>query len=73
MHSIIIGDGLIMFQQFGGINGVGFYASETFTSACFSSGTIGMITFGCIRIPITAVGAFLVDNCGRKPLLLVSS
>ncbi|KAK9002196.1 hypothetical protein V6N11_024882 [Hibiscus sabdariffa] len=35
MHSIIIGVGLMMFQQFGGINGVGFYASQTFTSAGF--------------------------------------
>ncbi|XWS46747.1 hypothetical protein CRYUN_Cryun14cG0094600 [Craigia yunnanensis] len=73
MHSVIIGVGLMMFQQFGGVNGVGFYASETFTSAGFSSGKIGIIAFACIQIPITAVGAFLVDNCGRKPLLLVSS
>ncbi|KAL4383279.1 hypothetical protein GQ457_15G024900 [Hibiscus cannabinus] len=73
MHSIIIGVGLMMFQQFGGINGVGFYASQTFTSAGFSSGKIGIIAFACIQIPITAVVAFLVDICGRKPLFLVSS
>ncbi|KAK8635635.1 hypothetical protein V6N13_004362 [Hibiscus sabdariffa] len=72
-NEIQIGVGLMMFQQFGGINGVGFYASQTFTSAGFSSGKIGIIAFACIQIPITAVGAFLVDNCGRKPLLLVSS
>ncbi|XVE77713.1 hypothetical protein DITRI_Ditri13aG0085100 [Diplodiscus trichospermus] len=73
MQSVIVGVGLMMFQQFGGVNGVGFYASETFTSAGFSSGKIGIIAFACVMIPITAVGAFLVDNCGRKPLLLVSS
>ena len=28
-----IGVGLMMFQRFGGASGVGFYASETFTSA----------------------------------------
>ncbi|XP_039035891.1 sugar transporter ERD6-like 16 [Hibiscus syriacus] len=43
----------------------GFCASETFTSAGFSYGKIGKIT-------LAFVGAFLVDNCGRKPLLLVS-
>ncbi|EOX94894.1 Major facilitator superfamily protein [Theobroma cacao] len=72
-QSVIIGVGLMMFQQFGGVNGVGFYASETFTSAGFASGKIGIIAFACVQIPITAGGAFLVDNCGRKPLLLVSS
>ncbi|KAK5810892.1 hypothetical protein PVK06_026209 [Gossypium arboreum] len=97
MHSIIIGVGLMMFQQFGGINGVAFYANQIFTSAglqyflyiiklllyiyineyfCvsgFSSSKIAIIAFASIQIPITAVSAFLVDNCGRKPLLLASS
>ncbi|XP_039030911.1 sugar transporter ERD6-like 16 [Hibiscus syriacus] len=73
MRSIIIGVGLMMFQQFGGINGVGFYTSETLNSVGSSSGKIGIIAFAMIQIPITAVGAILVDNCGRKPLLLVSS
>ncbi|TYI67964.1 hypothetical protein E1A91_D08G056000v1 [Gossypium mustelinum] len=73
MHSIIIGVGLMMFQQFGGINGVAFYANQIFTSAGFSSSKIAIIAFASIQIPITAVSAFLVDNCGRKPLLLASS
>ncbi|KAH1108467.1 hypothetical protein J1N35_012235 [Gossypium stocksii] len=73
MHSITIGVGLMMFQQFGGINGVAFYANQIFTSAGFSSPKIAMIAFASIQIPITAVSAFLVDNCGRKPLLLASS
>ncbi|KAB2015831.1 hypothetical protein ES319_D08G053900v1 [Gossypium barbadense] len=73
MHSIIIGVGLMMFQQFGGINGVDFYANQIFTSAGVSSSKIAIIAFASIQIPITAVSAFLVDNCGRKPLLLASS
>ncbi|TYG56356.1 hypothetical protein ES288_D08G058000v1 [Gossypium darwinii] len=64
MHSII---------QFGGINGVAFYANQIFTSAGVSSSKIAIIAFASIQIPITAVSAFLVDNCGRKPLLLASS
>ncbi|XXG53352.1 hypothetical protein AAC387_Pa03g1455 [Persea americana] len=31
--SLMVGVGLVIIQQFGGINGVGFYASETFVSA----------------------------------------
>ncbi|KAK8282873.1 hypothetical protein V6Z12_D08G056100, partial [Gossypium hirsutum] len=63
----------MMFQQFGGINGVAFYANQIFTSAGFSSSKIAIIAFASIQIPITAVSAILVDNCGRKPLLLASS
>ncbi|KAJ8627436.1 hypothetical protein MRB53_020743 [Persea americana] len=32
-HSVIVGVGQLIFQQFGGINGIGFYASETFVLA----------------------------------------
>uniref|UniRef100_A0A7N0UP08 Major facilitator superfamily (MFS) profile domain-containing protein n=1 Tax=Kalanchoe fedtschenkoi TaxID=63787 RepID=A0A7N0UP08_KALFE len=73
LHSIIIGVGLIALQQFGGCNGVGFYSGETFKSAGFASGKIGIIAFACLQIPLTAVAAFLMDRCGRKPLLLVSA
>ncbi|OMP06580.1 Sugar/inositol transporter [Corchorus olitorius] len=74
IHSVTIGVGLMAFQQFGGVNGIGFYTRETLTFAGFSSGTnTAIIIFALIQIPITAGGAFLVDNCGRRPLLLVSS
>ncbi|KAF4358846.1 hypothetical protein F8388_013650 [Cannabis sativa] len=50
IRSVTIGVGLMIFQQFGGINGIGFYVSETFTEAgkvsatgtflgCFMAGT----------------------------------
>ncbi|KAJ8636541.1 hypothetical protein MRB53_010808 [Persea americana] len=71
-HSVIVGVGLLVFQQFGGINGIGFYASETFVSAGFS-GKIGTIAMACVQVPITGVGAILMDKCGRRPLLLVAA
>ncbi|XP_008795112.1 sugar transporter ERD6-like 16 [Phoenix dactylifera] len=73
VRSVIIGVGLMMFQQLGGINGIGFYASETFVSAGFSSGTLGTILFGSIQVPITILGAILMDRSGRKPLIMVSA
>jgi len=60
-------------QQFGGINGISFYVSETFVSAGLSSGKIGTIAYALIQVPITIVGAILMDKSGRRPLLMVSA
>ncbi|KAI0493388.1 hypothetical protein KFK09_023504 [Dendrobium nobile] len=73
IRSTIVGVGLMAFQQFGGINGIVFYSSQTFVSAGFSSGNFGTILIGAIQLPITALGAILTDKTGRKPLLLISS
>ncbi|XP_011651013.1 sugar transporter ERD6-like 16 isoform X4 [Cucumis sativus] len=70
---IQIGVGLMMFQQFGGINGIGFFASETFASAGPSAGKIGTIAYACIQVPITVVGVILMDKSGRRPLIMVSA
>ncbi|GAB4829725.1 hypothetical protein Ancab_019379 [Ancistrocladus abbreviatus] len=71
--SLVIGVGLMFLQQFGGANGIGFYASQTLVSAGFPSAKFGIMLFACIQVPITAAGAILLDRSGRKPLLLVSS
>ncbi|KAG0478493.1 hypothetical protein HPP92_013212 [Vanilla planifolia] len=70
---IQVGVGLMVFQQIGGINGIGFYASQIFVSAGFTSGNLGTILLGCIQVPITVVGAFLMDRSGRRALLMVSA
>lgn len=72
VRSVIIGVGLMVFQQFGGINGIGFYASQTFEEAGISS-KIGTIAYACVQVPITVVGAMLIDKSGRRPLIMVSA
>ncbi|XP_060181083.1 sugar transporter ERD6-like 7 [Lycium barbarum] len=72
MSSVIVGVGLMVFQQFGGINGVIFYTGSIFESAGFPS-DIGTIVFAIVKLPINAFGAVIIDRAGRKPLLLVSS
>lgn len=73
-HRVLtVGVGLMAFQQFGGVNGIVFYATEIFISAGFKSGTLGTILMAMVQFPMTALGAFLMDKSGRRPLLLVSS
>nr|GMD60282.1 sugar transporter ERD6-like 16 [Ipomoea batatas] len=73
IRAVIIGVGLMVFQQFIGINGIGFYASETFSAAGLSNGNIGTIAYAIVQVPITVGGAMLMDRSGRRPLLLVSA
>ncbi|CAK9329032.1 unnamed protein product [Citrullus colocynthis] len=73
IRPVIIGVGLMVFQQFGGINGIGFYASETFALAGPSSRKTGTISYACLQVPITVIGAMLMDKSGRKPLIMVSA
>ncbi|KAF3436355.1 hypothetical protein FNV43_RR23447 [Rhamnella rubrinervis] len=71
MRSVIIGVGLMVCQQLGGINAICFYVSNIFETAGFSS-TVGTITYALIQVVVTGFGVAVVDRIGRKPLLLVS-
>lgn len=72
LRSVTIGVGLMVFQQFGGINGICFYVSNIFEMAGFSP-SLGTIIYALLQVVITTIGATLVDKAGRKPLLLVSA
>ncbi|CAN0892686.1 Sugar transporter ERD6-like 7 [Linum grandiflorum] len=71
LKSVIIGVGLMVVQQFGGINGVCFYVSNIFKSAGFSP-SVGTIIYAIIQIVVTLAITQVIDRAGRKPLLLVS-
>ncbi|GAU11091.1 hypothetical protein TSUD_197150 [Trifolium subterraneum] len=67
-RSVVIGVGLMVCQQSVGINGIGFYTSETFVAAGLSSGKIGTIAYACMQdhnlmlelVPILAVAGVLI-------------
>lgn len=63
----------MVFQQFGGINAVMFYASEIFKDAGFSSSNMASVAVAALQVPMTAIGALLMDKSGRRPLLMVSA
>ncbi|XP_058752946.1 sugar transporter ERD6-like 5 [Vicia villosa] len=72
LKSLTVGVGLLILQQFGGVNGISFYASSIFVSAGFSR-SIGTIAMVIVQIPMTALGVILMDKTGRRPLLLISA
>ncbi|CAM8890347.1 hypothetical protein QQ045_024315 [Rhodiola kirilowii] len=72
LSSVTIGVGLMVFQQFGGINGICFYVSSIFESAGVSSSR-GTIIYAFLQVIITALCSPVIDRAGRKPLLLVSA
>ncbi|KAK7284314.1 hypothetical protein RJT34_19059 [Clitoria ternatea] len=72
MKSLIVGVGLMILQQFGGVNAIAFYATSIFISAGFS-GSIGTIAMVAVQIPMSTLGVFLMDKSGRRPLLLISA
>ncbi|XP_023533480.1 sugar transporter ERD6-like 7 [Cucurbita pepo subsp. pepo] len=72
LRSVIIGVGLMVCQQFGGINGICFYVANIFESAGFSV-SVGTTTYAILQVIVTGIGAILIDKAGRKPLILVSA
>ncbi|KAL6890546.1 hypothetical protein ACP4OV_008801 [Aristida adscensionis] len=73
IHAVTVGVGLMVLQQFGGVNAICFYASEIFVSAGFSSGNTGMLAMVAVQVPMTGLGVLLMDKAGRRPLLMVSA
>ncbi|OWM62968.1 hypothetical protein CDL15_Pgr020262 [Punica granatum] len=69
---LIVGIGLMVFQQFGGMKGVLFYTASIFESAGFPSRE-GTVLAGITKIITSALGVLLLTIYGRRPLLLFSA
>ena len=69
--TLIIGIGLMFFQQFTGINTVIYYAPTIFQIAGFHGDfapIMATVLVGVVNILFTVVSIWLVDRWGRKPL-----
>lgn len=70
--ALIIGIGLMFFQQMTGINTVIYYAPTIFQKAGFvsdASAIYATVGVGLINVIFTVVSIKLIDRLGRKPLL----
>ncbi|KAG2313335.1 hypothetical protein Bca4012_027901 [Brassica carinata] len=70
---LMVGIGLLVLQQLGGINGVLFYSSTIFESAGVTSSNAATFGVGAIQVVATAISTWLVDKAGRRLLLTISS
>ncbi|NBC83568.1 MAG: sugar porter family MFS transporter [Bacteroidetes bacterium] len=75
--ALIIGIGIMLFQQFTGINTVIYYAPTIFEMAGFGADSANAVydailpslPIGAVNVLFTIVSIYLVDRWGRKPLL----
>ncbi|XVE90464.1 hypothetical protein DITRI_Ditri20bG0080000 [Diplodiscus trichospermus] len=73
LKALIIGGGLVLFQQITGQPSVLYYAASIFQSAGFSAAsdaTRVSILLGLLKLIMTGVAVVVVDRLGRRPLLL---
>ncbi|XP_024021020.1 D-xylose-proton symporter-like 2 [Morus notabilis] len=71
--ALVIGGGLVLFQQITGQPSVLYYASSIFQTAGFSAAsdaTRVSILLGLLKLIMTGAAVLLVDRLGRRPLLL---
>ncbi|KAG9454404.1 hypothetical protein H6P81_007308 [Aristolochia fimbriata] len=73
LKALIIGAGLVFFQQVTGQPSVLYYAATIFKSAGFSAAadaTRVSVFLGLLKLIMTGVAVVVVDKLGRRPLLL---
>lgn len=73
LKALIIGGGLVLFQQITGQPSVLYYAATIFQSAGFSAAsdaTKVSVLLGFLKLVMTGVAVMVVDRLGRRPLLL---
>lgn len=72
--ALVVGVGLMFFQQFTGINTVIYYAPTIFQMAGFESASAAIsatVSVGFINVLMTVVSICLIDKLGRKKLLYI--
>ncbi|KAG0599868.1 hypothetical protein M758_12G184100 [Ceratodon purpureus] len=70
---LIAGIGLMVLQQFSGINAVMFFSKSIFATAGVSNPDIASVALGTLQVFMTLAAAGLMDKAGRRILLMVSA
>ncbi|KAL5835563.1 hypothetical protein ACOSQ4_015060 [Xanthoceras sorbifolium] len=71
-NPLIIGVGLMLLQQLGGVSAMAYYSSSVFEKSGFSS-SIGTKSIAILEVPAVVLDILLMDKAGRRLLLLISA
>ncbi|KAJ8529455.1 hypothetical protein K7X08_036290 [Anisodus acutangulus] len=71
-HSLIVGVGVLILVQSGGTDAISSFAGSIFKKAGCSV-SFATTAMGFIQLPFAAMGVFLLDATGRRPVLMVAS
>ncbi|XP_012255569.2 facilitated trehalose transporter Tret1-like [Athalia rosae] len=73
IKALIIGFGLMLFQQLSGVNAIIFYVGTLFGSGSSIPPEVSTIIVGVIQVTAVFFSTLVVDRLGRKILLIASS
>ncbi|ESQ47833.1 hypothetical protein EUTSA_v10020653mg [Eutrema salsugineum] len=71
-RAVIVGIGLLVLQQLGGLSGYTFYLSSIFYKAGFPN-NLGIMIASVMQFTMSIFGLIIVDKYGRRPLLMVAT
>ncbi|KAG2271247.1 putative sugar transporter ERD6-like 13 [Brassica napus] len=71
-RAVIVGIGLLVLQQLGGLSGYTFYMSSIFNKAGFPN-NVGVTIATVVQATMSVFGLIIVDKFGRRPLLMVAT
>lgn len=72
MKPLIVAVGLMVFQQFSGINVIMFYTVSILETASVVAAEKATISIGVVQVVFTFISCMLMDRAGRRFLLFVS-
>lgn len=70
---LVVSLGLMVFQQMSGINALMFNAESIFKSSGFKDQAAAAAILGGVQFAATLLSVLIVDKCGRRLLLFISS
>ncbi|CAM6028039.1 unnamed protein product, partial [Sphagnum balticum] len=70
---LIAGIGLMVLQQFSGINALMLYSSAIFEASGVSNPNVASLVLGTLQVVLTLGAAGLMDKAGRRILLMISA
>ncbi|XP_013409558.1 solute carrier family 2, facilitated glucose transporter member 8 [Lingula anatina] len=71
-HPLLISVGLMVFQQFSGVNAIMFYDAPILEKAGFCEPKTAAVIVGAVQVVVTFLGSLLMEKAGRRVLLILA-